>query len=94
MGILLAALYAVVTAVRNRSKPRENRKGPNLGVAFGLFLATCGGAAGVKLCFLSMFTNTLASVLSFDERIYVVGGGFAVIWTSVGVIYRTFFEPE
>jgi hypothetical protein len=97
VGLLVGLAY-VITTLRDRGELTFTAAlglllDRDLGVILGLILATCGIATGIKLCVLSMFTTVLVDVLGGD-RLYVFGGGFAVIWISVRAIYRVFVKVE
>jgi hypothetical protein len=96
LGLFIDLVYIVAT-LRNRGEVHFSAAvglllDRDLGVCLGLILAACGIAAGVKLCVLSMLTTVLVEILGTTERLYVFGGGFAVIWISVRSIYRVFFR--
>ena len=81
-GVLLTLVYLALT----RLLPEVN----SLNKALVFFIASAGAAAGIKVCIYSVSFNVLKEL--DNERLYVFFGGFAVLWISIGSIWRRFEE--
>ena len=86
MGIILSAIFiSIYLYITIKSDQRV----PQLGDAVTLFLSGNGVYAGVKVCYMGLYEQQCNMG---DEKLYIILGGFAVIWVSIETIYKIIFD--
>ena len=85
-GIILSAIsisiYFYITI-------RSDQRKPQLVDAVTLFLSGNGISAGMKVCYMGLYEQQCNIG---DEKLYIILGGFAVIWVSIETIYKIIFD--
>lgn len=85
-GIILSAIFiSLYLYITVRNDERESK----LGDAVTLFLSGNGLSAGVKVCYLGLYGKQCTIG---DEKVYIILGGFAVIWVSIETIYKIIYN--
>ena len=92
LTIVIAFVSATLLVIYFICILKNARKEPDLLEAIGLILTSSGMVSAVRLGYLALFQATLFTGDLEDQRIPILAGGFAILWVSVHVTWKTFSQ--